>query len=85
MIGNGLEYEQSKSHMAIWAIMAAPLFLSTDLTTITPQIKSLLQNKQIIAVNQDSLGIPGKRMYKVIFFFIKDVLLSSNWPAMDHT
>ncbi|KAK7077471.1 hypothetical protein SK128_014584 [Halocaridina rubra] len=66
IIGNfGLSYEQSKSQMAMWAIFAAPLLMSVDLRTIRPEYKSILQNRGVIAVNQDPLGIQGKRIYKV--------------------
>ncbi|KAK4326686.1 hypothetical protein Pmani_002843 [Petrolisthes manimaculis] len=65
IIGNfGLSYEQSKSQMAMWAIFAAPLLMSVDLRTIRPEFKAILQNKGVIAVNQDPLGIQGKRIYK---------------------
>lgn len=65
IIGNyGLSYDQSKSQMALWAIMAAPLFMSNDLRTVEPKFKAILQNKDVIAVNQDALGIQGKRLSK---------------------
>lgn len=51
--------------MAIWAILAAPLLMSVDLRTIRPEYKAILQNKKIIAVDQDPLGIQGRRIYKV--------------------
>ncbi|XP_063866968.1 alpha-N-acetylgalactosaminidase-like isoform X4 [Scylla paramamosain] len=65
IIGNfGLSYEQSKSQMAMWAIFAAPLLMSVDLRTIRPEYKAILQNRAVIAVNQDPLGLQGKRIYK---------------------
>uniref|UniRef100_A0AAR5P0J5 Alpha-galactosidase n=2 Tax=Dendroctonus ponderosae TaxID=77166 RepID=A0AAR5P0J5_DENPD len=65
IIGNfGLSYEQSKTQMAIWAILAAPLLMSVDLRTIRPEYKAILQNKKIISVDQDPLGIQGRRIYK---------------------
>ena len=51
--------------MALWAIMAAPLMMSVDLRTIRPEFKAILQNRKIIAVDQDPLGIQGRRIYKV--------------------
>lgn len=66
IIGNfGLSYEQSKTQMAIWAILAAPLLMSVDLRSIRPEYKAILQNRKIIAVDQDPLGIQGRRIYKV--------------------
>ncbi|KAG5879686.1 hypothetical protein JTB14_009960 [Gonioctena quinquepunctata] len=61
VIGNyGLSYEQSKAQMAIWTVMAAPLIMSVDLRTIDQKAKKILLNKDVIAINQDPLGIMGK-------------------------
>ncbi|XP_053688227.1 alpha-N-acetylgalactosaminidase [Sabethes cyaneus] len=69
VLGNyGLSYEQSKSQFAVWTILAAPLLLSNDLATVTPDIRDLLQNRAVIAANQDYLGIQGlllKTMNKI--------------------
>uniref|UniRef100_T1JHV1 Alpha-galactosidase n=1 Tax=Strigamia maritima TaxID=126957 RepID=T1JHV1_STRMM len=65
IIGNfGLSYEQSKVQMAMWAILAAPLLMSVDLRTIKKDYRDILQNRLIIEVDQDVLGIQGKRLYK---------------------
>lgn len=48
--------------MAIWAVIAAPFLLSTDLRTIKPEIKELLLNREVIAIDQDPMGIQGKRI-----------------------
>ncbi|XP_025830203.1 alpha-N-acetylgalactosaminidase isoform X2 [Agrilus planipennis] len=77
LLGNfGLSYDQSKAQMAIWAIMAAPLLMSTDLSTVEPRIKNILQNKEVIAINQDSLGMPGvlKMTVKKIDVWMKPIL-----------
>lgn len=44
--------------------MAAPLLMSVDLRSIRPEYKAILQNRKIIAVDQDPLGIQGRRIYK---------------------
>lgn len=44
--------------------MAAPLLMSVDLRTIRPEFKAILKNRKIIAVDQDPLGIQGRRIYK---------------------
>jgi len=68
LIGNfGLTYDQSKTQMAIWAILAAPLLMSNKLTEVQPQFKDILQNKKVIEVNQDKLGIQGTRVFRVCF------------------
>jgi len=67
VIGNfGLSYDQERVQMAIWAVVAAPLIASVDLRNVRPESKALLQNKGAIAINQDALGIQGRRIYKVL-------------------
>lgn len=47
----------------IWAILAAPLLVSADLRNIDQEIKEKVYfNDEVIAVNQDPLGIQGKRV-----------------------
>jgi hypothetical protein len=63
IIGNfGLSYGQSKAQMALWSILSAPLIMSVDLRSIDPASKEILMNKNLIAINQDPLGIMGKRI-----------------------
>ncbi|PNI14559.1 GLA isoform 2 [Pan troglodytes] len=63
VIGNfGLSWNQQVTQMALWAIMAAPLFMSNDLRHISPQAKALLQDKDVIAINQDPLGKQGYQL-----------------------
>ena len=57
--------------MALWAALASPLFMSVDLRTIRPEMKAILQNKNVIAINQDALGIQGRRVFKVRIFFVR--------------
>lgn len=65
IIGNfGLSPEQSKTQFAIWAILAAPLFMSNDLRKIAPWAKEILLNTEVIAVNQDKLGKQGRRVWQ---------------------
>ncbi|KAK4884300.1 hypothetical protein RN001_000571 [Aquatica leii] len=61
LIGNfGLSIEQAKSQMALWAVMAAPLLMSVDFRTIDQQSKDILLNKNVIAIDQDELGLQGR-------------------------
>ncbi|KAI1884954.1 hypothetical protein AGOR_G00215210 [Albula goreensis] len=65
VIGNfGLSRDQQETQMAMWAIMAAPLLMSNDLRDIDPQSRQLLQNRHLIAINQDPLGKQGNRTAK---------------------
>lgn len=60
LLGNfGLSLEQSKAQLAVWAILAAPFLLSNDLRNIQPEIKDLMLNREVIAIDQDPLGIQG--------------------------
>lgn len=53
-VGNGaLTYDESKTHFTAWALMKSPLFIGTDLTTVTQETLSILKNKEILAINQD--------------------------------
>jgi hypothetical protein len=54
--------------MAIWAVLAAPLLMSNKLKEIRPEFKEILQNKEVIKINQDALGIQGHRVFKVCYF-----------------
>ena len=66
VIGNfGLSEDQSKTQMAFWALWSSPLYMSNDLRQLKPELKKILQNKAIIAVNQDKHGIMGKRVWNV--------------------
>ena len=70
--GFGLSYDESKLQFATWATLASPLLMSNDLRDIRPELKEILLNKDIIAVNQDPLGLPGRKMtdkqWSVSFF-----------------
>ena len=69
VIGNfGLSVDQAKTQMAIWSILAAPLFISADLRTLDSQFKKILLNKEVIAVNQDEFGRMGRRIFNVGVF-----------------
>merc|ERR1711860_168517 len=59
-----LSYEQARVQMALWAILASPLIMSNDLRTIRPEYIEILQNRNVIAINQDALGIQGRRVYQ---------------------
>lgn len=65
LAGNfGLSYDEAKAQFALWAVMASPLLMSNDLRNLGDEYKALLQNKEIIAVNQDKLGKMGRQIYK---------------------
>ncbi|GFO45388.1 alpha-n-acetylgalactosaminidase-like [Plakobranchus ocellatus] len=61
----GLSYYQQKAQFGMWALFAAPLMMSNDLSNIRDEAKALLQNKNIIAINQDPLGNQAVRLFEV--------------------
>ncbi|XP_013859297.1 alpha-galactosidase A [Austrofundulus limnaeus] len=83
VIGNfGLSHDQQESQMALWAIMAAPLFMSNDLRGICPRSKALLQNKHVIEINQDPLGKQGYRTAAMNSFEVWERIMSNNSLAV---
>jgi alpha-galactosidase len=62
-VGNGgMNAEEYRTHMSLWAILAAPLLAGNDLSTMTPETITLLTNKEVIAIDQDPLGREGDRV-----------------------
>jgi alpha-galactosidase len=62
-VGNGgMSEAEYRSHFALWAIMAAPLLIGTDLRTVQQPNLDILLNKEVIAIDQDPMGIQGKRI-----------------------
>ena len=62
-VGNGgRNLQEYRTHMALWAILAAPLLAGNDLSTMTPETIALLTNREVIAVDQDKAGLQGDRV-----------------------
>ncbi|MHB1936363.1 MAG: glycoside hydrolase family 27 protein [Acidobacteriaceae bacterium] len=65
-VGNGhMTPDEYRTHMSLWAILAAPLLAGNDLSQMTDSTESILMNKDAIAVDQDRLGIQGDRVSAV--------------------
>ncbi len=57
-VGNGLmTVDQYQSHFALWAAMKSPLLLGCGLSGMTPSTVKIISNEEVIAVNQDSMGM----------------------------
>jgi alpha-galactosidase len=64
-IGNGgMTNDEYRTHMSLWALLAAPLLAGNDLRTMSEQTKSILLNRDVIAVNQDPLGAQSRRVWQ---------------------
>jgi alpha-galactosidase len=56
-VGNGhMTADEYRTHMSLWALTAAPLLAGNDIRTMSDVTKSILLNKEVIAIDQDSLG-----------------------------
>jgi alpha-galactosidase len=63
-VGNGrLSLNENRSHFSMWALLAAPLLAGNDLPNMKEDVKGILTNKDVIAIDQDRLGKQGHRVY----------------------
>lgn len=54
--------DEYRTHFSMWCIVAAPLIAGNDLRLMKTEIVEILTNKELIEVDQDSLGVQGKRV-----------------------
>lgn len=58
-VGNGMSVNEDRVHFAMWAMMAAPLIAGNDIRNMSPETLKILTNKDVIAIDQDTLGVQG--------------------------
>jgi len=58
-VGNGMTVAEDRAHFSLWAMLAAPLIAGNDVRNMTAATREILTNREVIAVNQDKLGIQG--------------------------
>ena len=64
-VGNGgMSTTEYRSHFSLWSMLAAPLIAGNDLKNMPAEIKEILTNKEVLAVDQDSMGVQGRRVRK---------------------
>ncbi|WJX34518.1 Alpha-galactosidase 3 [Trifolium repens] len=62
-VGNGgMTYQEYRAHFSIWALAKAPLLIGCDVRNLTAETLEILINKEVIAINQDSLGVQGRKV-----------------------
>jgi len=62
-IGNGaLTFAEQRAHFALWAVTKNPLLLATDVTRLSAAQIALVTNAGLIAINQDALGVPARKV-----------------------
>jgi len=65
-VGNGgMTLDEYRTHMSLWAILAAPLLAGNDLSHMKPEHLAILENKDVITIDQDSLGRQGDRVSEI--------------------
>jgi alpha-galactosidase len=64
-IGNGgMKEEEYRTHMSLWVLLAAPLLAGNDLAHMSAADAGILTHREAIAIDQDSLGVQGDRLYQ---------------------
>ncbi len=67
-VGNGQAVNEDRAHFSMWCMLAAPLILGNDIRSMSQDTKDILMNREVVAINQDSLGVQGLK------FAVKDGL-----------
>ncbi len=58
-VGNGMPINEDRAHFSLWCMIAAPLIAGNDLRNMSKETHDILTNKEVIAIDQDSLGVQG--------------------------
>jgi alpha-galactosidase len=62
-VGNGgMTATEYRAHFSLWCILAAPLIAGNDVRHMSPETAEILLNREVIAVDQDALGLQGRRV-----------------------
>ncbi len=74
-VGRGLTEEEDKTHFGMWCIMSSPLMIGCDLNDIKGNALELMQNEELIALNQNELGLQAYVVEKEngCYILVKDV------------
>ena len=59
--GTGCNDTEYQSNMSLWSIMASPLIATNDIRNMNSQTKKILLNSEVIAIDQDQMGIQGEK------------------------
>lgn len=64
-VGNGgMTNDEYISHFSLWALIKSPLLIGCDVTKMSNDTLAILTNKDVIAINQDALGVQGHKVAK---------------------
>lgn len=82
-VGNGMSENEDRSHFSIWCMLAAPLMAGNDLRSMSKETQSILTNKDVIAIDQDTAGMEGylyKRTNDSLEVYVKP-LSDNDWAV----
>jgi alpha-galactosidase len=64
-VGNGgMTMAEYRTHFSLWCLLTAPLIAGNDVRNMSDDVREILLNKEAIAVDQDPLGLQGRRVKK---------------------
>jgi alpha-galactosidase len=58
-VGNGMTVSEDRTHFSVWCMMAAPLIAGNDIRKMSKETREILTDKEVIAIDQDPLGVQG--------------------------
>lgn len=62
LVGTGASNTEYRTHFSLWCMVATPLLIGADVRTFDPYSLETLTNKEIIALNQDPLGLSATKI-----------------------
>ncbi len=75
-VGRSMSEEEDKTHFGMWCIMSSPLLIGCNMATIKERPLALLKNEELIALNQDPLGLQAYVVQHIgeTYVLVKDIL-----------
>jgi alpha-galactosidase len=59
---SGLTAAEDQAQFSMWSMLSAPLLAGSDLRSMTPAVRDILTNREVIAIDQDPLGAEATRL-----------------------
>ncbi|WP_026371086.1 glycoside hydrolase family 27 protein [Kallotenue papyrolyticum] len=63
--GHGMSFLEYQTHMSIWCLACSPLMIGCDVRRMDRETAALLTNQEVLAINQDALGVPARRVKQI--------------------
>jgi alpha-galactosidase len=60
--GGGMSFIEYQTHMSLWCMACSPLMIGCDVRKLDQETATLLMNREVLAINQDPLGLPARRV-----------------------